>query len=203
MVSTSAPLKQFPLLQKKHFMKFLFATLFFSLILSSAAPKPSAIYDIKVQDIIGNKVPMSRYKGKVLLIVNVASKCSKTYQYEDLQALYDEYQDDNFVVLGFPANNFMNQEPGSNEEINRFCTSKYGVTFPMFSKISVKGNKIHPLYHYLTKKKENGRVDAPIKWNFQKFLIGKDGKVIKSFKPTDRVNDAVIKRAIRKQIKGT
>lgn len=184
-------------------MRLLFAPLFFSLLFSSSAPKPSSIYDIQVQDIIGNKVPMSRYKGKVLLIVNVASKCNKTGQYEDLQALYEEYHDDNFVVLGFPANNFMNQEPGSNEEINRFCTSKYGVTFPMFSKISVKGNKIHPLYQYLTKKKENGHIDAPIKWNFQKFLIGKNGKVIKSFKPTDRVNDAIIKRAIRKQIKGT
>jgi len=183
-------------------MKILFAALFISLLFSSSAPKPGDIYDIKVQDIIGNKVPMSRYKGKVLLIVNVASKCSNTYQYEDLQALYDEYQEDDFAVLGFPANNFMNQEPGSDEEINRFCTSKYGVTFPMFSKISVKGKKMHPLYQYLTKKKENGRVEAPIKWNFQKFLVGRDGKVLKAFKPTDRVNDAIIKRAIRKQVKG-
>lgn len=183
-------------------MKILFAALFIGLLFSSSAPKPSHIYDIKVKDIIGNNVPMSRYKGKVLLIVNVASKCSNTYQYEDLQALYDEYQNDDFVVLGFPANNFMNQEPGTNEEINRFCTSKYGVTFPMFSKISVKGKNIHPLYKYLTDKKENGRIDASIKWNFQKFLVGKDGKVIKTFKPTDRVNDALIKRAIRKQVKG-
>lgn len=183
-------------------MKILFAALFLSLLFISNAPKPNDIYDIKVQDIIGNTVPMSRYKGKVLLIVNVASKCSNTYQYEDLQALYDEYQDDDFVVLGFPANNFMNQEPGSNEEINSFCTSKYGVTFPMFSKISVKGGKMHPLYEYLTKKEENGRINAPIKWNFQKFLVSKDGKVLRSFKPTDRVNDAIIKRAIRKQVKG-
>jgi glutathione peroxidase len=183
-------------------MKILFAALFFSLLFSSNAPKPSSIYDIKVQDIIGNNVSMSRYKGKVLLIVNVASKCSNTYQYEDLQALYDEYQNDDFVVLGFPANDFMNQEPGNNEEINRFCTSKYGVTFPMFSKISVKGEKMHPLYKFLTQKQENGRLEAPIKWNFQKFLVGKDGKVLKTFKPTDRVNNAIIKRAIRKQVKG-
>ena len=183
-------------------MKILLSILCISLLLISSAPKPSDIYDIKVQDIIGNKVSMSRYKGKVLLIVNVASKCSNTYQYKDLQTLYDEYQSDDFVVLGFPSNNFMNQEPGSNEAINRFCTSKYGVTFPMFSKISVKGKKIHPLYQFLTQKEENGRIDAPIKWNFQKFLVGKDGKVIKSFKPTDRVNNAIIKRAIRKQVKG-
>jgi glutathione peroxidase len=183
-------------------MKILFAALFISLLFSSSAPKPDDIYDIKVQDIIGNNVPMSRYKGKVLLIVNVASKCSNTHQYEDLQALYDEYQDDDFVVLGFPSNNFMNQEPGTNEEINRFCTSKYGVTFPMFSKISVKGGKMHPLYEYLTGKKENGSIKTPIKWNFQKFLVSRDGRVMKSFQPKERVNDAIIKRAIRKQVKG-
>jgi len=183
-------------------MKILFAALFISLLFTSNAPKPSAIYDIKVQDIIGNKVPMSKYKGKVLLIVNVASKCKYTYQYKDLQALYDEYQEDDFAVLAFPANNFGSQEPGTDEEINRFCTSKYGVTFPMFSKISVTGKEIHPLYQFLTTKKENGRIEAPIKWNFQKFLVGRDGKVIKTFKPADRVTDAVIKRAIRKQVKG-
>lgn len=116
--------------------------------------------------------------------------------------MFDEYQNDDFAVLAFPANNFGAQEPGSNEEINRFCTSKYGVTFPMFSKISVQGSDIHPLYQFLTEKKKNGRVDSPIKWNFQKFLVSKDGKIIKSFKPDDRVNDAIIKRAIRKQIKG-
>jgi len=183
-------------------MKILLTALFISLLLSSSAPKPGDIYDIKVQDIIGNNVSMSRYKGKVLLIVNVASQCSHTYQYEDIQALYDEYQEEDFVVLGFPSNNFKNQEPENNEAINRFCTSKYGVTFPMFSKISVKGKNIHPLYKYLTKKEKNGRLNSPVKWNFQKFLVGRDGKVIKSFDPTDRVNDATIKRAIRKQIKG-
>lgn len=183
-------------------MKILFAVLFISLLFISSAPKPDDIYAIKVQDIIGNNVSMSRYKGKVLLIVNVASKCKYTYQYEDLQALFDEYQNDGFAVLAFPANNFGAQEPGSNQEINRFCTSKYGVTFPMFSKVSVQGSDIHPLYQFLTEKKKNGRIDAPIKWNFQKFLVSKDGKIIKSFRPDDRVNDAIIKRAIRKQIKG-
>lgn len=163
---------------------------------------PQTVYDFTVKDIIGNKVALSKYKGKVLLIVNVASKCSNTKQYEDLQALYEEYADSDFVILGFPSNNFMSQEPGTDEEIKEFCTSKYGVTFPMFSKISVKGNDMHPLYKYLTSKSENGKIEAPIQWNFQKFLIGKDGKVIGSFKPTDRVKDAEIKKAISKHVKG-
>jgi glutathione peroxidase len=144
---------------------------------------------------------MKKYKGKVLLIVNVASKCGHTKQYKDLQALYEEYQDDDFAVLGFPANNFNGQEPGSNEEINRFCTGEYGVTFPMFSKISVKGEEIHPLYQYLTNKEKNGRLEAPINWNFQKFLVDRNGKVIRYFLPAERVNDKKIKRAIIKQIK--
>lgn len=173
-----------------------------SILLSAFALRPKDIHDFKVKDIIGNRVSMSKYKGKVLLIVNVASKCTNTKQYEDLQNIYEEYKDDDFVVLGFPSNDFMNQEPGSNEEINRFCTSKYGITFPMFSKISVKGDDMHPLYQYLTSKKENGKLDAPVRWNFQKFLVGKNGKVIRTFAPTERVKDATIKRAIRKHIKG-
>jgi glutathione peroxidase len=176
-------------------------TLVLGILLMSGAPKPETFYDIKVQDIIGNNVSMEKYKGKVLLIVNVASKCGHTKQYKDLQALYEEYQNDDFAVLGFPANNFGAQEPGSNQEINRFCTSEYGVTFPMFSKVSVKGEKIHPLYQYLTSKEKNGRLDAPINWNFQKFLIDRNGKVIRSFLPAERVNDKKIKRAITKQIK--
>lgn len=190
------------LYSKQQTMKILLLTVLTSLLFISSAPKPQTIYDIKVQDIIGNKVSLSKYKGKVLLIVNVASKCAFTNQYKDLQALYEEYQDDDFVVLGFPANNFLNQEPHSNEEINRFCTSKFGVTFPMFSKISVKGKKIHPLYQYLTSKKENGRLNAPVQWNFQKFLVGKNGKVIRYFKPTERVKNTLIKKAIRRHIKG-
>lgn len=178
----------------------LLTTLILSFFLFSNTIKKNDFYEIKVKDIIGNKVSMSRYKGKVLLIVNVASKCKHTNQYEDLQTLYEEYQDKDFVVLGFPANNFGHQEPGSNEEINRFCTGKYGVTFPMFSKISVKGDDIHPLYQYLTHKTENGKLDAPVEWNFQKFLIGKDGKLIRTFKPHERVRDALIKKAIRKHI---
>lgn len=178
----------------------LLTTLTLSLFLFSNTTKKDDLYAIKVKDIIGNKVSMSRYKGKVLLIVNVASKCSHTKQYADLQALYEEYQGKDFVVLGFPSNNFNNQEPGTNEEINRFCTSKFGVTFPMFSKISVKGDDIHPLYQFLTDKSENGKLNAPVEWNFQKFLIGKDGKLIRTFKPYQRVRDAIIRKAIRKHI---
>lgn len=177
----------------------------FSFINKTEAPSPLAqknVYGFTVKDIIGNKVALSKYKGKVLLIVNVASKCGLTPQYEDLQALYEEYAAEDFVILGFPANNFGSQEPGSDEEIKEFCTNKFGVTFPMFSKISVKGDDIHPLYKYLTDKNENGKVDAPVQWNFQKFLIGKDGKIIRFFKPADRVTDAEIKKAINKQIKG-
>lgn len=179
----------------------LLLSLILGIFLMSSSPKPKSVYNIKVQDIIGNEISMSKYKGKVLLIVNVASKCGYTGQYKDLQALYEEYQDEDFAVLGFPANNFQDQEPGSNEEINRFCTSEYGVTFPMFSKISVKGEKMHPLYTFLTNKEINGRLDAPIKWNFQKFLVDRSGKVIRTFLPTERVTDKKIKRAIRKQVK--
>lgn len=178
---------------------------FLSFNKSTENPTPKApknIYEFTVKDIIGNKVSLSKYKGKVLLIVNVASKCMHTKQYEDLQALYEEYADSDFAVLGFPANNFLSQEPGTDEEIKEFCTSKFGVTFPMFSKISVKGNDIHPLYQYLTNKKENGKIDAPIQWNFQKFLIDRDGKIIRFFKPNERVTDSEIKKAIKKQVKG-
>lgn len=185
-------------------LKRLYASLFacFGLFLfTSTTYKPSSIYDIQVQDIEGNTVSMSRYKDKVLLIVNVASKCGLTPQYEDLQAIYEAYKDDGLVVLGFPSNNFMNQEPGSNEKISGFCSSTYGVTFPMFSKISVKGKAQHPLYQFLTQKKNNGKQDSPVTWNFQKFLVGRDGQLIRVFKPRQRVRDAAIKAAIRQQIK--
>lgn len=180
----------------KTLLFFLISSVFF------VSPPTKTVYDFKVNDIIGNKVSMSRYKGKVLLIVNVASKCGHTKQYADLQAIYEEYKDDGLVVMGFPANNFGKQEPGTNEEINRFCTSKFGVTFPMFSKISVKGEDMHPLYEYLTNRKNNGRLNAPVTWNFQKFLVGRNGKVIRTFEPNERVKDALIKREIRKHIKG-
>lgn len=154
------------------------------------------VYDFTMKDIDGRDVPLSNYKGKVLLMVNVASYCGNTPQYKDLEALYKKYKSRGLVVLGFPANNFGAQEPGSNAEIKDFCSKEYAVTFPMFAKISVKGSDIHPLYQYLTSKVENGAVEAPVRWNFQKFLVGKDGKVITSFAHKTSVNDKEVIAAI-------
>jgi glutathione peroxidase len=136
-----------------------------------------------MKDISGNDVDLSQYEGKVLMVVNVASKCGLTPQYEQLVQLHEKYKDQGFEVLGFPANNFMGQEPGTNEEIQTFCSTNFGVEFPMFSKISVKGDDIDPLYAELTSAEANGDFGGDIKWNFTKFLVGKDGKVINRFEP--------------------
>jgi glutathione peroxidase len=158
------------------------------------------VYDFTVEDINGKKVNLSDYKGKTLLIVNVASKCGLTPQYADLQAFYEKYKDQGLEILAFPANNFMGQEPGSNEDIKSFCKDTYKVTFPMFSKISVQGKDIHPLYKYLTQKSENGKLDAPVKWNFQKFIINKEGKVVDVITPRERVSDEEIEKRIIKYL---
>lgn len=134
-----------------------------------------SFYDFNVTTIDGKEFPLSSLKGKKVLVVNVASKCGLTPQYAKLQELYDKYKDKNFVIIGFPANNFMGQEPGSNEEIAQFCSLKYDVTFPMMAKISVKGKNMAPLYQWLTEKKLNGKEDAPVQWNFQKFMIDENG----------------------------
>ncbi len=134
-------------------------------------------------------------------MVNVASYCGNTPQYKDIESLYKKYKSQGLVVLGFPANNFGAQEPGNNDEIKEFCTKEYAVTFPMFSKISVKGKDMHPLYQYLTNRTENGVVDADVTWNFQKFLVGKDGKVIRSISPRTSVNDAEVVAAIEAALK--
>jgi glutathione peroxidase len=152
-------------------------------------PMTKTIYDFNMKDIDGKQVSLSQYKGKVVLIVNVASLCGNTPQYKDIEAMYEKYKDKGLVVLGFPANNFMGQEPGSDEKIKAFCSREYHVTFPMFSKISVKGSDMHPLYKFLTEKTENGVIDAPVKWNFQKFLIGRDGRVITSIGNHTSVNE--------------
>ncbi len=135
-------------------------------------------YAFTVTDIDGNPFRMKELKGKKVMIVNVASKCGFTPQYEPLQALYEKYRERNFVIIGFPANNFMSQEPGTEEEIKEFCSSKYSVSFPMMWKISVKGNDQHPLYAWLTKKSLNGAEDTSVKWNFQKYLISEEGKLV-------------------------
>ncbi len=137
---------------------------------------PASIQEFTLNSIDGSPVPLSTYKGKIALVVNVASQCGYTPQYEGLEALYKKYKDKGFVILGFPANNFGGQEPGSNAEIKTFCTRKYSVDFPMFAKISVKGSDQAPLYQYLTK---TGGGD--IQWNFTKFLVDRDGKVLQRF----------------------
>ena len=156
----------------------------------------NSVYDFTVNTIEGKSQSLSIYKGKVLLIVNTASKCGFTGQYAGLQALYEKDQGRGLVVLGFPANDFLGQEPGSNEEIQQFCSTRFNVTFPMFEKISVKGKSIHPLYAWLTSD-PNG---APVSWNFNKFLIGRDGKVITHFgsrtKPDSEELAAAIDRAL-------
>ena len=141
----------------------------------------SGFHSFTVNDIDGNAVKLDKYKGRVLLVVNVASKCGYTYQYEGLEKVYNKYKDKGFAVLGFPANNFGSQEPGSDAEIKLFCKLNYGVTFPVFSKISVKGDDIDPLYKYLTSGEAEADVSGDIKWNFNKFLIDKNGKVLSRF----------------------
>lgn len=147
------------------------------------------IYNIEVTDMAGESMTLSAYQGRVMLIVNTASKCGFTGQYEGLQALHEQYKDSGLVVLGFPANNFLSQEPGSNEEIQTFCRLNYGVTFPMFEKISVKGDDQHALYQYLTSKETNPEFGGKIEWNFNKFLISREGRIIDRFgsrtKPQD------------------
>lgn len=155
-----------------------------------------SLYDFKVTDIEGNLYDLSKLKGKKVMIVNVASKCGNTPQYADLEKLYQQYKDKNFIIIGFPANNFLGQEPGTNEEIKRFCTANYGVTFPMMSKISVKGEDIAPIYKWLTQKSENGKFDAEVQWNFQKFLIDEKGNVVDYIPP----KESILSEKIRKWI---
>jgi glutathione peroxidase len=144
-------------------------------------PAMASLYDIKVETITGETVPLASYRGKVLLIVNTASKCGFTGQYEGLQTLYTQYADRGFVILGFPSNDFLRQEPGTDEEILSFCKLNYGVTFPLFAKGSVKGRNQQPLYQYLTDKTTNPKFGGKISWNFNKFLIGRDGTILGRF----------------------
>lgn len=158
----------------------------------------ASIYDFTMNDIEGNLVKLEQFRGKVVMIVNVASKCGFTPQYEDLEKLYKAYKDSGFVILGFPANNFFGQEPGTNEEIKSFCTLTYGVTFPMFAKISVKGKDQHPLYKYLTEKETNPEFSGNISWNFNKFLIDRAGKIVARFGSRTKPEDEKVVAAIKK-----
>ena len=155
-------------------------------------PKHS-IYDFTVKTIDGEDFSFAKLKGKKMMIVNVASKCGLTPQYELLQKLYETYGEKNFVIIGFPANNFAGQEPGSNLEIKEFCTANYGVSFPMMAKISVKGDDSAPIYQWLTQKAKNGVSDVEVTWNFQKFLIDENGQWVKSVAPKDSpLSDEII-----------
>jgi glutathione peroxidase len=160
----------------------------------------NSICDFEMINIQGDTLKLSEYAGKVILVVNTASKCGFTYQYEGLEKLYKTYKDSGFVILGFPANNFLKQEPGNNEEIAEFCSINYGVTFPMFSKISVKGKNMHPLYNYLTSKDTNPEFGGKITWNFNKFLISKEGKIINRFGSREKPESKKIIEAIEGEL---
>ena len=158
------------------------------MILSVAGFSQSkSFYDFKVKTLEGNDFDLSSLKGKKVMVVNTASKCGNTPQYKDLEEVYENYGDV-LVIIGFPANNFGSQEPGSAEEIRKFCTENYGVTFPMMQKISVKGDDMDPLYKWLTRKKENGVMDSEVKWNFQKYLIDENGKLVDVVNPKEKPN---------------
>ena len=158
------------------------------------------VFDFTLNSIDGQPTPLSSFKGKVVLLVNVASRCGFTPQYTGLEALYEKYKERGFVIVGVPANNFGGQEPGSNEEIKTFCTAKYHVTFPMMAKVSVKGSDITPLYAFLTDKAANPATGGEIGWNFTKFLIGPDGKVIARFDSKVEPDSKEINSAIEKAL---
>ena len=151
-----------------------------------------SIYQFKVQDLSGNEFDFATLKGKKIIIVNTASECGLTPQYEQLQSVYNQYKDQNLVIVGFPANNFGAQEPGSNAQIATFCQKNYGVSFPMMAKISVKGNDMHPVYQFLTQKSKNGLQDSEVEWNFQKYLINSNGELEKVIAPSTLPTDAEI-----------
>lgn len=163
--------------------------LFFALIItiSSYPQNEKTIFEFKVVDIEGNQFDFSELSGKKILVVNTASKCGLTPQYEDLEKLYQMYKDKNFIIIGFPANNFLKQEPGSNDEIAEFCQKNYGVSFPMMSKISVKGDDIHPIYKWLTK-----NTNSDVQWNFQKYMIDEKGSIVDFVSPSTKPFDKKI-----------
>ena len=168
--------------------KILYSILLITMVISYplAAQQGKSFYDFKVIDIEGKPFDLSSLKGKKVLVVNTASKCGNTPQYSDLEKLYEEYKGTGFVIIGFPANNFMGQEPGTNEEIRNFCTENYGISFPIMSKISVKGKDMDPLYKWLTSKKLNGVMDSQVSWNFQKYMIDEKGHLVDVAAPKEK-----------------
>ncbi len=170
--------------------KYLFISLLLIAVLGVSAQQ--SFYDFKVQDIDGNNFDLSSLKGKKVLVVNTASKCGLTPQYEQLQSIFEKYGGDKFTIIGFPANNFLKQEPGTNSEIEEFCQKNYGVTFQMMAKISVKGDDMHPLYQWLTQKSKNGVLDSEVAWNFQKYLIDENGHLVEMVAPKVKPDDEKI-----------
>lgn len=170
---------------------------------ATAQAAPQNALDFKMKSIGGKEVELSKYKGRVVLMVNVASRCGNTPQYKALQALYDKYKDQGLVILGFPANEFGKQEPGTDDEIQQFCTQNYNVTFDMFSKVVVKGEGICPLYQYLTSKETNPHAAGDISWNFEKFLIGRDGQVAARFSPRTQPDAQEVVDKIEAELKKT
>ena len=166
--------------------------------MQTLALSAGSIHEIAVKDIEGKEKTLESYKGKVLLVVNVASKCGLTPQYKALEAIHQQYKDKGFTVLAFPCNQFGGQEPGSNDEIKQFCSSKYNVTFPLFDKIDVNGDNRHPLYVSLAGK--DSPYPGDIKWNFGKFLVGKDGKILKRFEPRTAPDAPEVKQAIEEAL---
>ncbi|MFA5417561.1 MAG: glutathione peroxidase [Bacteroidales bacterium] len=164
-------------------MKSILLTIFLTTLLTFTMSAQTSFYDYTVTDIDGNPFALSQLKGKKVMVVNVASKCGFTPQYEQLEALYQKYKDQDFVIIGFPANNFKEQEPGTDDEIKSFCTLNYGVTFPLMSKISVKGDDMAPLYHWLTERDLNGSSNSTVKWNFQKYLVDENGQLVEVLNP--------------------
>jgi glutathione peroxidase len=158
------------------------------------------VYDYTLNTIDGQAAPLSAYKGKLLMLVNVASRCGFTPQYTALESIYEKYKDRGFVIVGIPANNFGAQEPGTNQEIKTFCQSKYNVTFPMMSKVSVKGEDKTPLYQYLTDKSANPKTGGDIQWNFTKFLVGTDGQILTRFEPAVTPDSPEVTGAIEKAL---
>lgn len=162
------------------------------MMIGSVLMAQSAFYQFVVKDIDGKDFSLEQLKGKKVMVVNVASKCGLTPQYEKLESLYKQYGGEKFVIIGFPANNFLSQEPGTDAEIKSFCTLEYGVSFPIMSKISVKGKDQHPLYKWLTTKELNGFEDSDVSWNFQKYLIDESGNIVKVVSPKTDPLDADI-----------
>lgn len=171
------------------------------MVLTAAEPARSVL-DFSMQSIDGQETALRQFQGKVLLLVNTASKCGFTPQYGTLEETYKHYKDKGLVILGFPANNFLHQEPGSDQQIKEFCMINYGVSFPMFAKISVRGKDIHPLYKFLVEKETNPRFAGKIGWNFTKFLVDRKGNVVARFAPKQAPDDPALIAAIERALKG-